>query len=187
MTRHQHVLDVTRPRIVARRRDRDVVIDRTSVRTASDGNIGRNILALVTHGRAGATARQAASAVAESVDGWLTLAVPVAQPSWQVGFAAFGGVAIHPVELDRVARIELREHLDAVPPHLRTHGVLLHGPLGAALLGRVAAARHDLIVVPGCPSLLPLRAWLQVRSSVPVCVSNSSAQLYWHRERRKRC
>jgi hypothetical protein len=68
-----------------------------------------------------------------------------------------------------------------------THGLLLHGPLGAALLARVDAARHDAIVVPGCPSLLPLRAWLQVRSSVPFGVSSSSAQLHWHRERRKRC
>jgi hypothetical protein len=159
----------------------------TAVRRTEDLVIGRSILALVTHGTAGASARKAACSLAESVDGWLTLAVPVEQPGWQSAFAALGGHALHPAVLDHLARTDLEEHLDAVPPHLKTHGLLLRGPIGAALLARATAVGHDVIVVPGCPRLLPLRAWLQVRSSVPVCVSSSSVQLHWHRERSKRC
>jgi hypothetical protein len=172
--------------IGARIRDRGVVTSLTSVRRA-DGAIGRSILALVTHGRAGATARQAACELAESADGWLTLAVPVEQPAWLVAFAALGGHAVHPAELDRMARVELQEQLDAVPPHVKTHGLLLRGPLGAALLARVSTGGHDLIVVPACPRLLPLRAWLRVRSSVPVCVSSSQVRVHPHLERRKQC
>jgi hypothetical protein len=160
----------------------------TSVRPrAPDRSVGRSILALVMHGKAGATAREAACSLAESVDGWLTLAVPVEQPAWQAAFAALGGQAVHPAELDHMALVELQEQLDAVPPHVKTHGLLLRGPLGAALLARVTAGGHDVIVVPGCPRFLPLRAWLQLRSSVPVCVSTSSVQPHWHRDRRKRC
>jgi hypothetical protein len=164
-----------------------VVTSLTSVRRAADRTTARSILALVTYGRAGAGAREAACALAGSVDGWLTLAVPVEQPTWQVAFAALGGQAVHPVVVDRIAREELQEQLDAVPPHVKTHGLLLRGPLGAALLARVTAGGHDLIVVPGCPRLLPLRAWLQLRSAVPVHVSSSSAPLKRRQERRKRC
>ena len=185
MTRNQHVVDLTRGRIVTDLPDRNVVMRRTFARTASE-QLGRNVLALVTRGRPGVAARDAASALAESVDGRLTLAVPIAQ-SWPVALAAFGGLALHPAELDELAHSELNEHLEAVPAHVNVHGLLLRGSLGAALLARATAARHDVIVIPGCRRLLPLRIWLQVRTSVPVCVSSSSAQLHWHRERRKRC
>ena len=173
--------------IVERRRNSGVATSRAPVRRGSDPTIGGSILALVPEGRAGAAARRTATELAESVDGWITLAVPVERPAWQSARAAFGGHAIHPVALDRLAHVALVEHLDAVPSHVKTHGLLLRGPLGTALLARVAAAGHDAIVMPGCARLLPLRTWLRARSSVPICVSSSSAPPHRHRERRKRC
>jgi universal stress protein family protein len=196
LTRELIVTDGARPVVgtVPESADRRVSISRRSVRGVSDTTIGpfdtaigRNILVLVTEERAGATALKAAVALAESVGGWLTVAVPIEPATWQTAWAALGGHAVHPAVRERMAHTELQRQLGAIPQHVKTHGVLLRGPLGAALLARAHSAGHDVIVVPGCPRLLALRGWLQLRSSVPICVSNDAAELRWQRERRKRC
>ena len=173
--------------VVPQRSDRRVSTSRRFIRGASDAAIGRNILVLATEERAGAAALKAAVALSESVGGWLTVAVPIEPATWQTAWAALGGYAVHPAVRERLAHTELQRQLDAIPRHVKTHGVLLRGPLGPALLARAGSAGHDMIVVPGCPRLLALRAWLQLRSPVPICVSSAAAELHWPRERRKQC
>ena len=112
------------------------------------GQVGNNILAYVPDGRAGAATLEVARRLAETSGGWLTVAVSFEQPSWETMCRAIGGVTAHPSQLDTLAQLRLQDHLDALPSHVKTHGVILRGSVVAALLGRAESASHDVIVVP---------------------------------------
>jgi hypothetical protein len=132
--------------------------------------VGRNVLAYVPDGRAGAVTLEAARRLAETSGGWLTVAVPLEQPNWETMCRAMGGVAAHPAHLEALAQLRLQDCLDTLPSHVRTHGVILRGPLVPALLGRAESASHDVIVLPASRRHRLLRSRLRGRSAVPVLI-----------------
>ncbi|HEY1317397.1 MAG TPA: hypothetical protein VGF10_09290 [Gaiella sp.] len=136
------------------------------------GRVGRNVLAYVPEGRAGAATLEAARRLAETSGGWLTVAVSLEQPTWESMCRAMGGVTAHPAQLEILAQLRLQDRLDALPSHERTHGLILRGSLVDALLGRAESASHDVIVVPASRRHGLLRSRLRGRSPVPVLVPN---------------
>jgi hypothetical protein len=138
----------------------------------NDRSVGHSILAYVPEGPAGAATLDVARALAETTDGWLTVAVSIDQPSWQSTCRAIGGCIAHPSEVERLAQVRLEDHLDALRPHVKTHGVILRGSLVRGLLRRAASARHDVIVVPASPRHRWLRSQLRARCAARVLVPN---------------
>jgi hypothetical protein len=166
--RRSHRLSATSAAIAA--------ADSPAVADPPAGPVGRNVLAYVPEGRAGAATLEAARRLAERSGGWLTVAVSLEQPTWETMCRAIGGVTAHPAQLETLAQLRLQDHLDALPSHVKTHGVILRGPLVAALLGRAESASHDVIVVPASRRHRLLRSRLRGRGTVPVLVPGRRAR-----------
>ena len=107
---------------------------------------GARVLALLPPSGRATQVREAAVA-ATKPSGWLTLAVPTLL-SRAESFALLGSVAPTYAELERSARAHLDKHLEVLADRGRVCGTILEIPVLNSLLRRIAAADHDLIVVP---------------------------------------
>ncbi len=129
----------------------------------------RRVLVLMTPGRHGTDALLAGREIVEAGAGWLTLAVPLPRflSPFGCGFGSPSHFVVHPEDCERIAERELQALLAGLP-ELRTNGLIVRPPFASELLRRVAAADHDLLMLPGGLRNVSLRAQLAVRSPVPV-------------------